>query len=389
MRGIHRLKGVIKHYDWGGKTFIPGLLHEKNPSDQLFAEYWMGDHPLGHASVETENGWKQLRDLSGPLPFLFKILDVKSMLSIQVHPSKTAAAAEFEKENAMGVPLDSPVRNYKDANHKPELVVALDDFWLLHGFKGQEELTYTLLNVVELRELLPIFNESGYSGLYKHVMEMPQEEVSRILQPLIDNISEIYKEALPEKEDEDFWAAKAVQQFCKDGHIDRGIFSIYLFNLVHLRKGEGLFQDAGVPHAYLEGPCVEIMANSDNVLRGGLTSKHINVTELLKHTRCEPTYVNILEAEEIHPFEKLYVTPATDFRLSVFELAKGEQAELTVLRPEILIITTGSASLVGDEETIRLAMGEPSVLLMPMERILLKANEDSLIYRAAVPVHNG
>ena len=339
---IFKLKGKVQHYAWGGTEFIPHWLGIKNEEQKPYAEYWMGAHPSALSNLIINNDEKQLNELIknepqkfigqktqiefGELPYLFKILDVKDMLSIQVHPSKAAAAKEFARENAEGISLDSPARNYKDDNHKPELVVALGDFWLLHGFKPPEEMVYTLLNVVELRELLSVFNQSGYEGLYKQVMEMPQKEVNRILQPLVDNISEIYKDAEPEKEDEDFWAARASKNFCKDGNIDRGIFSIYLFNLVHLKKGEAIFQDAGLPHAYLEGPCVEIMANSDNVLRGGLTNKHIDVKELLKHTRCEATYVQILDGEETHPSEKLYPTPASDFSLSVLELEKDPES---------------------------------------------------------------
>jgi mannose-6-phosphate isomerase len=213
--------------------------------------------------------------------------------------------------------------------------------------------------------------------------------VNRILQPLIDNIAEIYKDAEPEKEDEDFWAARAAKEFCGGGNIDRGIFSIYLFNLIHLQKGQGVFQDTGVPHAYLEGVCMEIMANSDNVLRGGLTHKHIDVNELLKHTRCEATYVKILEGEEINSSEKLYSTPATDFRLTVIELKTGESAELNPSGPEILVITEGIASIRNGQESIELKAGEPSAVLLPGGTVWVKAAAESTVFRASVPVHKG
>jgi len=383
MSGIHQLKGVIKQYDWGGSSFIPSLLQQENPGKKPFAEYWMGVHPLGHSMVETGNGeWKQLAELTGPLPYLLKILDVKDMLSIQVHPSKESAAEGFERENLLGIPLNSPTRNYKDANHKPELIVALSDFWLLHGFKSPEELVYTLLNVVELRELLPVFNDSGYAGLYKQVMEMPQEEVNRTLHPLIDNIADIYKETEPQKEDEDFWAARAATKFCKDGNIDRGIFSIYLFNLVHLKKGEAIFQDAGLPHAYLEGQCVEIMANSDNVLRGGLTTKHIDATELLKNTRCEATFVNILEGEEMTPSQKLYAAPVTDFKLNAIELQAGHTVDINPSGPEILVLTEGMVELTNAGGTLDLKAGQPSAALLPGTPIKVKAMTNSVVFRA-------
>lgn len=389
MTGIYPLKGVVKHYDWGGTTFIPFLLQEDNSENKPYAEYWMGTHPLGISIVETATDKTELLTaLCGNLPYLFKAQEVKEMLSIQAHPSKQAAEIEFARENTEGIPLDAPYRNYKDDNHKPEMLVALDDFWLLHGFKPPEELVYTLLNVVELRELLPVFNQSGYAGLYKYVMEMPQSEVNRILKPLVDNLVTIYKDKEPDKSDEDFWAARAATTFTKDNNIDRGIFSIYLFNLLHLKKGEGIFQAAGVPHAYLEGHNVELMANSDNVLRGGLTSKHIDVKELLKHVKCEATYPVIITGEQIDGHEKLYKTPAPDFRLAVFEPEAGETISFTPVSTEILLLTEGMVELTDGEHIVNLQEGHPSAVAFPGKTIQLKANSKATVFRAAEAIHN-
>lgn len=390
MPGIYRLKGTVKHYDWGGTSFIPALLKTGNKENKPFAEYWMGVHSLGTSLVETGGSVPtELSVLAKDLSYLLKVLDVKDMLSIQVHPSKAAAEEGFAKENAEGIPAEATDRNYRDDNHKPELMVALSDFWLLHGFKPAEELVYTLLNVVELRELLPIFNQSGYAGLYKHVMEMPQPEVNRVLQPLLDNIAVIYKEGKADKYDEDFWAARAATTFCRSGNIDRGIFSVYLFNLVHLKKGEGIFQAAGVPHAYLEGQNVEIMANSDNVLRGGLTTKHIDVRELLKHVKCEATYPAILSGEEVSSHEKIYKTPAPDFQLSVIELEAGDTISFTPISTEILLLTEGVAELDDDKITVRLEFGNPSAVVFPGQPLYLASAGKSTVYRASAGIHNG
>ncbi|MFZ1532789.1 MAG: mannose-6-phosphate isomerase, class I [Chitinophagaceae bacterium] len=386
MPGIYSLKGTVKHYDWGGISFIPSLLKIDNREKKPFAEYWMGTHPFGDSLVNTGgNELTPLSHIANAFPFLLKILDVKDMLSIQVHPSKAGAEEGFAKENTKGVPLDAPNRNYKDDNHKPELMVALSDFWLLHGFKPTEELIYTLLNVVELRELLPIFNHSGYSGLYKHVMMISQEEVNRILQPLLDNLAVANKESEPDRFDEDYWVAKAAASFNKNGNIDRGIFSIYLFNLVHLKKGEGIFQLTGVPHAYLEGQNVEIMANSDNVLRGGLTTKHIDVPELLKHTKCEATYPSILSGEEIGTHEKLFKTSAPDFQLSVIDLAAGDTISFTPITTEILLLTEGMAELDDDNIEVRLGQGNPAAVAFTGQVVYLAAATRSTIFRASVP----
>lgn len=390
MAGIYRLKGTVKHYDWGGSSFIPSLLRMENKENKPFAEYWMGTHSQAISQVESEDGeQKALTAYISQLPYLFKVLDVKDMLSIQVHPSKQAAEKEFARENEEGIPLDSPKRNYKDDNHKPELMVALSDFWLLHGFKPAEELGETLLTVGELRELLPVFKELGYVGLYKHVMEMPQQEVNRILQPLINKLAEIYKDRKPGKNNEDFWAARAAQTFAKDNNIDRGIFSIYLFNLVNLKKGEGIYQDAGVPHAYLEGQNVEIMASSDNVLRGGLTSKHIDVKELMKHVKCEATFPAIISGEKGGKGGKIYKTPAPDFQLSVFELEAGETISFTPVSAEILLLTEGVAELDDDDMPIRLQQGNPSALVLPGHTVYLAADTKSTVFRASLPFNKG
>lgn len=386
MPGIYPLKGVVKHYDWGGSSFIPALLKEKNTANTPYAEYWMGTHLLGMGHVQTNAGEKKLDLLTGHLSFLFKVLDVKNMLSIQVHPSKAAAEKEFARENAEGIKLDSPRRNYKDANHKPELMVALSDFWLLHGFKPAEEMTYTLLNVVELRELLPVFNQSGYAGLYKYVMEMPQSEVNRILQPLIENISSVYKIKSADKYDEDYWATKAAVMFSKEGNIDRGVFSIYLFNLVHLKKGEGIFQPDGIPHAYLEGTNVEIMASSDNVLRGGLTTKHIDVKELLKHVKPEAVFPEIITGDRIAEQLVYYKTPVDDFRLEKIELAEKDTMTLSAVSEEILLLTEGAVRIT--DTTIELSAGHPAAAVLSGTTYSLAGiAANSTVFRASGNVH--
>ncbi|MEO7394193.1 MAG: mannose-6-phosphate isomerase, class I [Chitinophagaceae bacterium] len=389
MPGIYPLKGIVKHYDWGGTSYIPSLLKIDNKNNQPFAEYWMGIHPLGISQVELPGGEiKSLTEYANDLPYLFKVLDVKDMLSIQVHPSKAAAIEEFDRENREAIPLQSPQRNYKDANHKPEMLVALSDFWLLHGFKPEKELVYILLNVVELRELLPVFNQSGYAGLYRHIMEMPQEEVNRILQPLIKNILPAYNNGIDDKMDEDFWAARATINFSKGHDIDRGIFSIYLFNIVQLKKGEGLFQGAGLPHAYLEGQNVELMANSDNVLRGGLTSKYIDVDELLKHVKCEPTIPAILKGERIAEHITLFKTPVPDFELSVIVLKQDEIINITAFSTESLLVTEGRVQI--DKEGIILEIGKPAAIALPGTSYSLTGCAGmTIVFRASVPVQQG
>lgn len=387
MAGIFHLKGTVKHYDWGGTHFIPELLDLPNETHKPFAEYWMGIHPQGISTIDIpDGGCRPLTQWTESLSYLLKILDVKDMLSIQVHPSKKEAEKGFTYENAAGVPIDAPNRNYRDDNHKPELMLALGDFWLLHGFKPVEELLDTLMHVEELRDLLPLFNTNGYAALYRHVMEMPQEEVNHILKPLVQKIVPLYNQGKLKKGEEDHWVARAAITFDKGENIDRGIFSIYLFNIVHLKKGEAIFQDAGVPHAYLEGQNVEIMANSDNVLRGGLTTKHIDVNELLTHTKCEATWPDIMEGVTVGK-EKLYKTPVPDFELSSFELNKDESIELNPVSTEILLLLNGELHVSAtDNEPVILKKGKISAVLLPGQSVTLRADSHCLVFRAKRPV---
>ena len=384
IHGIFYLKGSVKHYDWGGFSFIPTLLAQSNDDNIPYAEYWIGTHPLGKSIIDIPGKPPMLlSEALGPLSYLLKILDVRNMLSIQVHPSKSAAQVEFARENEENIPFDSPVRNYKDDNHKPELMVALSDFWLLHGFKPMEELTDILTNVTELNSLLGTLNRSGYRKLYEKVMTMRQEQVNEMLVPLVDNLLRKYNNNDLDIASEDFWAARAAQKFT--GHdIDRGLFSIYLMNLVHLRKGEGIYQGAGLPHAYLQGQNVEIMASSDNVLRGGLTTKHIDVPELMKHITCEPMYPQIILPGAEQGYE-LYKTEADDFNLSIIRDQKGRVNSRIITRPEIILVTEGQVTIESGEQKLTLGQGHPAALVMPGTIITITQTSPSTIFIASGP----
>ena len=386
MDAIWPLRGVVKHYDWGGRQYIAALLAENNFEKKPFAEYWMGTHPQGMSVVAgTDGEWMPLNRLTGELSFLYKVLDVSSMLSIQVHPSKKSAQLEFERENQRGISLDAPHRNYKDANHKPELMVALSRFWLLHGFQEPTLLTQTLTRTKALQFLLPVFEQGGYEALYRTVMEMPQEQVDLQLRAHIDSLLPLYRQHQLSKDQPDFWAARAALEFSQSAKIDRGIFSIYLFNLVQLEPGEAIFQDAGVPHAYLEGQNVEIMANSDNVLRGGLTSKHIDVGELMKHVLFEPVIPRLLHAA---PSTGSFEIPVDDFRLRQLSIGNGSRQPLRVKTASILLCMKGSVELRAGERTILLKQGQPAALLMPDQDIVIKALSDALLFSATTGFHS-
>ncbi|MDP9041673.1 MAG: mannose-6-phosphate isomerase, class I [Bacteroidota bacterium] len=399
------ITGKVQHYAWGGFYYLPKLLNIPVKKGETYAEFWLGTHDRG--SAEFRNGSEKPVSLKeyveafpdqtlgekasrtfGRLPFLLKVLDVKDMLSIQVHPSREDAQIAFDAENVQGIDLASPERNFKDNNHKPELMLALSDFWLLHGFKVAKNLQKILREIPELHFLVPIFGGDNYKKLYRHVMEMPQVQIDRHLKTLLDRIVPHYQAGKLSKEKEDFWAARAAITYSQNGHVDRGIFSIYFFNLLHLQSGQAVYQDAGLPHAYLEGQNVEIMSNSDNVLRGGLTPKHVNVSELLKHVKFEPTIPNIITGTQMAAERLVYRTPAPDFELSRLQIGKGESVKLISHSIEIFLVFTGSAQI---EESKTAAFkrnkGEAWVSFDAANSVLT-ALEDTIIYQASIPGMN-
>ena len=269
------------------------------------------------------------------------------MLSIQVHPTKKEAEIGFKLENEAKIPLNAPNRNYKDDNHKPEIMVALSEFWLLHGFLAKKKLINVLKEVKEFKTLLPIFKKEGYFGLYKKVMTLSDNEVNLFLNPLLNRILPLYLQGKIEKNSPDYWAAKAAHTSNNDKLVfDKGIFSIYFFNLVKINKGEAIFQDAGIPHAYLEGQNIELMANSDNVLRGGLTKKHVDINELLKLITFKETIPKILNGNlQEDGLERVFSTTAKDFELSKIEIPVSKTYKSITKSPQILMVLEGEIKI--------------------------------------------
>ncbi len=393
---IFRLNGKVQHYAWGGFNYIPSLLSITNENNKPFAEYWLGAHPSApsdliidehsrlslHDAIQKDPvsilGKKVLTDF-GELPYLFKVLDVNDMLSIQVHPTRQEAIKGFEAEEAAGISINAADRNYKDKNHKPEVMVALSDFWLLHGFMSGEKLSKILLETPEFNFLLPVFKEGSYYDLYKVVMELPQQDVDKILAPLVERE---LSHSNNDMQQPGYWVAKHFVANEPLNNIDRGIFSIYFFNIVHLQAGEAIFQGAGVPHAYLFGQNVELMANSDNVLRGGLTPKHVDVPELLKHTKFEGIEPKVLRSEQLAAAETNFACPVNDFGISCIRLLQGEEYTSEATSSEILIVINGAVE--NDLIPGSIKKGE-SIIVFASTKYNLRAIEEALLYKAFVP----
>ena len=401
---IKQIKGFVQHYAWGGYHFLPSILSIDNNERKPFAELWFGDHSGGTSPLirnhQKEENLRQFIDLNpstllgektyiqdgGRLPFLLKILDVHKMLSIQAHPSKEAAVKGFIDENNRQIPLNAPHRVFKDQNPKPEMMVALSPFWLLHGFLPAEKAAEQLDMVPSLKEFSSIFKTEGIKNGYQKWMELPQNDIDKILAPLRKSLLD-KPDASLQKTSPDFWAKKAFHDFSReDGHLDRGIFSIYVMNIVHLQPGEAIFQDSGLLHAYLEGSNIELMVNSDNVFRGGLTDKYMDIPLLLDHLDFNPTLPNILKPAVINENEKKFIIPSTDFELKEYELQKGDELIIESSEgPSIILCLHGSICL-KTEDTLPITSGE-AFFISHNTKIHLeqKGEESAVLFKAGIP----
>ena len=396
MQKAYKLHGVNRHYDWGGFEFIPSLMNIDNTAKKPFAEYWMGAHASAPAMIDTHDGQKQLdvlvqSNLSsllgtktanefGALPYLFKILDVAKMLSIQVHPSKENAVIGFDLEENAGISIDASNRNYKDKNHKPEVMVALSDFWLLHGFLAPELLESRLNEFEYFHSLIVQFNGADYKRLYSYFMQLPAEKADAILKPLLQDAIDSVKIGKVDKSHPHWWANKYYNGVVPDANIDKGIFSIYILNIVAVKKYQGVFQGAGLLHAYLEGQNIELMANSDNVLRGGLTPKHIDIDELIQHVQFVPTYPKVLNGEALNSYETIYPCPVPDFGLSKIALNGGDRYTINTQSLEMLLVMEGAVLIDGNAYKA----GEVA-MVGASEQLEIQAQTHSVLFKSFVP----
>ena len=372
--GIFPLKGAVQHYAWGGETFIPDLLSMKNPDSKPFAEYWIGTHHRGAAQVLKNDEWINLDQISS-IPFLMKVLDVQQMLSIQSHPSKEQAELGFNIENQKEIPLDAFNRVFKDDNHKPELMVALSDFWLLHGFQSLERITNICHDIPAFNSLLPAINT--LPSFFSYVMNLDSEETSTILNKLSAYLETV---DTTNKDEPHFWAAKALEQY---GH-DKGIFSIYFFNLVRLKKGEAIYQEAGIPHAYLKGQNVEIMANSDNVFRAGLTPKHIDIDLLLSHLDFSPVVPKIIQSTKKGNKLHIFKSPAKEFEVHYVQLNANESIDVQSKSPECYFCMEGVVTISSDMRKFTCNKGE-SFFAEDGTSFTITSVDDCSLFRAIVP----
>jgi mannose-6-phosphate isomerase len=403
-----RVRGRVQHYAWGSADAIPDLLGQTNPNHEPFAELWLGAHPdlpalatIGGGEIALDRltgtvgremlGLSAFEHFDGAFPFLMKILSAAKPLSIQAHPNTEQAESGFSRENRAGLDLDDPQRNYKDDKHKPELISALEDFYALRGFRPLDELGRTVHAIPELSGLVPdgTLNHDGMVELYVSLMQLPQREVNRRLIPLMQRLRSANGDREFGKADPEYWAIRADDEFSRDDHKDRGLFSVFLLNLLHLRPGQGMYLPAGEPHAYLEGTGVEIMANSNNVLRGGLTPKRVDVDELLSVLTFECGKPTVLELKRDRGSRTRarYVTPALEFELTRVQLNSGE-SDVTggTHGVELGIVLDGGVKIVSrDGENLDLKRGQ-SFLIPYGIPYVMSTQETATVFVGGVPI---
>ena len=353
----YKLFNKIQHYAWGTKNenaFIPKLLNTEIQRDIPYAELWIGAHPKASSEIEIEGEKIPLNEVirkhkpeclgeyvskkfGGNFPFLLKVLSAANALSIQTHPNK------FQAEKLHK--LDP--RNYPDDNHKPEIAIALDSLTAIAGFRPINEIQHTLSlfselkyfidkelidKIVETENLLEaeIYVRDLYSSIMSKAEE--RESLSKIVELIIGRLRG--KDTLTSEE------FQFVNQYNLYG-ADVGLFSLLFFNIIELNPRQGIYTGAGVPHAYIKGNIVECMANSDNVVRAGLTNKFKDVKTLLEIIKYEFKEYDIINAEQ-KADEVKYETDAEEFEITYYHKPAGfKKKNNTLDKPSVYLITKG------------------------------------------------
>jgi mannose-6-phosphate isomerase len=406
---VELLRGAIRTYAWGSRTAIAEFTGRPVPAAHPEAELWLGANPGDPAWLVNADGETSLLEAVaadpegqlGPaararfgdvLPFLVKVLAADEPLSLQAHPSAEQAAEGYLREERLGIQVSSPVRNYRDTSHKPELLVALQQFDALAGFRPAAH-TIELLRALAVSDLDPFIDllndksdADGLRALFTTWITAPQPDidvlVAAVLQGAIHYVSCGAKEFAAE--------ARTVLELGERYPGDAGVLAALLLNRVTLGPGEAIFLPAGNLHAYLRGIGLEVMANSDNVLRGGLTPKHVDVPELLRVLDFTPT----TEAELCPPTHRdglglVYDTPADEFAASVLILGDdqlGHEVDAPSRHdgPQILVCTEGSTSVHGKSGTLAMTRGAAAWVAADDGPIRLVAHQPTKLFRATV-----
>jgi len=373
------------------------------------AELWLGAHPGDPAWLETASGETSLLDavradpegqlgaavrgrFGDVLPFLVKVLAADEPLSLQAHPSAEQAVEGYQCEDRLGVPLNSPIRNYRDRNHKPELLVALNDFEALVGFRPAAR-SAALMRALAVSDLDPFValltgqsDADGLRVLFTTWITAPQPDLDVLIPAVLDGAVQYVCSGETEFAAE----VKTLLELGERYPGDAGVLAALLLNRISLKPGEAIFLPAGNLHSYLSGMGVEVMANSDNVLRGGLTPKHVDVPELLRVLDFDPALDDTLRPHiRREGIEMVYETPAVEFATSVLTLDGqnlGHEVDAPCRHegPQILVCTEGAVVARAKSDEIRIDRGCAAWVAADDGPIRLEAEQPSKLFRATV-----
>ncbi|AVG24558.1 mannose-6-phosphate isomerase [Pontimonas salivibrio] len=367
---IAKLSRTLAHYPWGGSGAISELFGW-SASDKPEAEWWLGVHPVRPSTLAADGGplaqWLQRYDARSDLPYLFKVLAPTMPLSLQVHPSTEQAHEGYDREVQQGVSLDASNRLFKDRFAKPELVVALEGGF--HALAGVRPVTQTIDALTELR------GRSDAPAVDDYISRLEQDGIAQTLGwllrggedvlELVGQLGQLAEAPVTQGDRAEGMtghnpvrlATDTILRLQKHFPGDAGIAVAMLLHRVDLDPGEALFVDAGVPHAYLEGYAVELMAPSDNVLRGGLTTKHVDVEAFLDVVVLQPGDAPRLTPEVDDSGVSTYRPAGHGFQLSRLH-GSGLQERITLSGPSIVLCTAGSWQVRGPRGSITASRGE-------------------------------
>ncbi|GMO42004.1 MAG: mannose-6-phosphate isomerase, class I [Termitinemataceae bacterium] len=361
MKEIIKLKNPVKNYGWGTCDFIPNLLNVDNTEQKPFAELWMSTHKDGlslavsavddlasgiltdvsdkSASlakiIKTDKEYflgKKIAKKNDELPYLFKVLSAESPLSIQAHPNRKQAEAGFMRENATAIPIDADERNYKDNNHKPEIMCALTNFQAMCGFRKLKEIIY-LLKMFDCPLTNKLMDARTLKSFFTTLFSLKND--GHLLNEYIEKNTEAIEKKFQRQKQ--IW--ELIKKFNKVYPNDIAVIAPLYLNIINLKPREAFFVPAGIMHAYVKGSGIELMAACNNVLRGGLTSKYIDETELCNVLIFKPYRPKIIACNDEYETFLTYKTKAKDFVLSRLKNFCGS---LPIKGPVIMIITNGN-----------------------------------------------
>lgn len=401
------LRGAIRTYAWGSRTAIAEFTGRPAPTAHPEAELWLGAHPGDPAWLDGADGEVSLLDAIatdpegelGPavrqrfgdeLPFLAKVLAADEPLSLQAHPSAEQAVEGYQREDRAGVPVNSPERNYRDRSHKPELIVALSDFQALAGFRPAAR-SVALMRALDVPALEPYIalladqsDAAGLRALFTTWITAPQPDIDALIPAVLEGAVGYIRSGAKEFAGE----ARTILELGERYPGDAGVLAALLLNRIALEPGEGLFLPAGNLHSYLHGVGVEVMANSDNVLRGGLTPKHVDVPELLRVLDFTPV-PDARVSTRRDGIELVYETPAEEFATSVLILDDenlGHEVDAPSHHdgPQILLCTEGAVTVRAKSDEVRIDRGAAAWVAADDGPIRLEASAPSRLFRATV-----